>query len=986
MKLTVVSLKQFYLIGIVVFMLAFNSKSNAQGTLTYPYSGAAQTFIVPSHVCTIHIKAWGAGGGGGGNDAFGGGPGGGGSFVESVITVVPGDVITIYTGGGGFPGAGGAGTAGGAGGFGKGKGGNGGNAGPDCCSGSGGGGGGSSGVLRNGAQAVFAAGGGGGGGGGCKSPGGRGGSGGANGGSTTCSTGGNASANGAQNGGAGQTHPADGGGGGGGGGGTFNGGQGGFAPPVGGSCNPSTDCGAGGGGGGQTASTGTNTTIINGSGQAAGNTGDPDYPTGASVGGGVAAKGKDGFLLLDYTNTTTIAFSNTTACYVLATQFTDNTTNSAGTVTAWTWDFGDGTPLNNTQSPSHFYPAAGFYNATLIVYNSFGCSDTLTKVVQVLHKPTANFSHSYACAGFPMFFTNSSFVNSASSITGYSWDFGDGTPASTLQDPIHTYPLPGNYNVTLVTTTVDGCTDMITYTVIIYDAPGSDFTFSNICLRDSAHFTNTTTDPTMGTIASWVWDFGDGTPSNTTIWSPGHLYTFAGNYLVTLITYSSNGCADTARSTITVFVPHAYFGFTDVCYNEVMNFNDLSSVSGGTITAWQWNFGNSSALNTTQNPGYTYPLPGTYTVTLIATSDIGCKDTVDKSVVVHPLPTAKMLITNVCDGGFAQFNDQSTILNPDVVSGWSWTFGDGTSVNNQNTSHLYAALGTYPVQLLAVSSFGCKDSVSKMLVVNPNPVVKFTVDDSVGCEPLCVSFQDLSTVLTGVNALWAWNAGDGSAVNNSRNFDHCYSNDSIFAPNIFDVTLTVTSDSGCSTTLLKTNYITVYPLPIAGFSTVPDEETIINPIISVIDASTGANFWHWNFGDLDTAFGIQPLPHTYADTGTYQIALTVTTQYGCIDVEYHNIYIGPDFVFYIPNAFTPNADGVNDSFIGKGIFIKEYEMLIFDRWGKLIYKTDSIDKPWDGKANNGSEIAQIDVYVYVVVVTDFKFQKHNYSGIVTLVK
>ncbi len=175
-------------------------------------------------------------------------------------------------------------------------------------------------------------------------------------------------------------------------------------------------------------------------------------------------------------------------------------------------------------------------------------------------------------------------------------------------------------------------------------------------------------------------------------------------------------------------------------------------------------------------------------------------------------------------------------------------------------------------------------------------------------------------------------------------------------------------------------------MPVADFEVDPKTASIINPIISFIDLSTGANFWNWHFGDTTTSFISHPLAHTYADTGSYLITLIVSTQYGCIDTFYQTIIIEPDFVFYIPNAFTPDGDGINDSFTGKGVFIKEFEMKIFDRWGNLIFFTDDIDKPWDGKANHGGEMAQRDVYVYTIQVTDFKKRKHDYRGIVTLVR
>jgi gliding motility-associated-like protein len=321
------------------------------------------------------------------------------------------------------------------------------------------------------------------------------------------------------------------------------------------------------------------------------------------------------------------------------------------------------------------------------------------------------------------------------------------------------------------------------------------------------------------------------------------------------------------------------------------------------------------------------------------------------------------------------------------MQSWAWDFGDGSSViNNQNTSHLYATKGSYIVQLVVVSNFGCTDSISKTKFVNPNPVVNFTANDTIGCEPLCVNFQNSSSIATGANVAWLWSFGDNSPINNLENPMHCYSNDSVRTTLFYTPTFTVTSDSGCVSFLSKNNYITAYPNPTANFTVEPKVASIVDPVISITDLSTGADFWNWNFGNQQTSTIYNPAPQTYADTGTYIITLITSTQYNCIDTTTQTIIIEPDFIFYIPNAFTPNDDGINDAFTGKGIFINEFEMAIFDRWGNLIYKTDDINKPWDGKANQGKEVAQADVYVYAIKVTDFKMKKHTYKGIVTLVR
>lgn len=682
-------------------------------------------------------------------------------------------------------------------------------------------------------------------------------------------------------------------------------------------------------------------------------------------------------------------FSSTSVCKGNVTQFSDNSITVSGTISTWSWDFADGSILNSSPNPSYTYANPGIYNVTLIAGNSFGCIDTITKPVQVYFLPTPNFTHSDVCFGDTMHFSNSSSVDPSTSITGYLWVFADGSSSNNLQNPVHYYSSAGSYFVTLVTTTAEGCAAVANIPVKVYDPPTSAFTFNNTCLTTQAMFTNTSLNPTMGTIASWSWDFGDGTPLNTAVWSPDHLYAAPGNYIITLITSSSNlGCADTLQSAITVYpMPLANFRATPVCLHQMMHFNDSSTVVSGNVNAWSWNFGDGSPADTLRIPAHIYTNSGTYPVSLVAITGKGCKDTVSKSAVVHPLPDVHFSAVNVCKGAVTQFNDLTTIPITDTLQSWIWNFADNSPYNtNQNTSHLYAIAGSYHVQLVSVSKFGCSDSLTKIVVINPNPDVNFVATNTVGCEPLCVYFRDSSSIATGNNTHWAWNLGDGSIVSNLPSFEHCYKNDSLYSPIFINISLTVISDSGCVGFISKNNYVTIYPKPVAGFTTQPHTTTIVNPVITFTDLSIGADFWHWNFGDHDTISKFNPAPHTYADTSTYKITLTTSTLYGCVDTAYATITIEPDFVFYIPNAFTPNDDGMNDTFGGKGIFIKAFEMEIYDRWGNLVFYSDDFNNPWDGRVNHGTEIAQMDVYVYIIKVTDFTGLEHKYKGKVTLVK
>ena len=196
------------------------------------------------------------------------------------------------------------------------------------------------------------------------------------------------------------------------------------------------------------------------------------------------------------------AFNNTSVCNSNATQFTDNSTTASGIINTWIWDFGDLSPANTTSSPSHTYANAGSYSVTLIVNNNLVCADTITKTVQVYYNPAAGFTSDNVCLGDTIYFTNTSTVDTSTSIAGNLWVFGDSSPTSNLQNPNHTYSNAGTYTVTLVITTADGCSDVTTSSVKAFDSPISGAAFSNTCLFDSAVFTNTSINPTMGSIAS----------------------------------------------------------------------------------------------------------------------------------------------------------------------------------------------------------------------------------------------------------------------------------------------------------------------------------------------------------------------------------------------------------------------------------------------------------------------------------------------------
>lgn len=456
-----------------------------------------------------------------------------------------------------------------------------------------------------------------------------------------------------------------------------------------------------------------------------------------------------------------------------------------------------------------------------------------------------------------------------------------------------------------------------------------------------------------------------------------------------LITGTTSVCKDASQPDIT---------FTGA--GGTLPYTFTYSINGGTeLTV------TSPAGDSVANVGASTVSAGTFTYTLISVQDASstaCSQLQSGTAVVtvNPLPTASMSGTAIACQDEAPseiifIGDNAT---PPYTFIYSLNGGPNQTLTTttDNTATLLVPTGTngvFTYTLISVaesSGTSCSQlqDGTAVITVSPNPVVDFSVDDSIGCGPLCVNFTDLSTIVSGSNSVSIWDFGDGVTGSFTS---HCFVNDpavdgSVTSPLMRNVTLTVISDNGCITTLMKTNYITVYPDPVAGFGAQPQTANIVNPAITVNDLSEGATAWNWYFGDSDTASGQFILPHTYADTGHFQIVQVVSNTYSCKDTAYQSVVIEPEYLLYIPSAFTPNDDGLNDVFECKGVFAKVFEIKIFDRWGNMVFVSDDITKSWNGTINFGSEIALQDIYVYSVKVTDINNKKHDYKGTVTIVR
>lgn len=427
-----------------------------------------------------------------------------------------------------------------------------------------------------------------------------------------------------------------------------------------------------------------------------------------------------------------------------------------------------------------------------------------------------------------------------------------------------------------------------------------------------------------------------------------------------------------------------------------INITQPLAISIPTITSQTVCIGQSATITVNPsggNPNYTYIWSGTTSTSNSITTNINSATTFTVTVTdasnctpvtatasVNTTAALNITASNdtaICNNGTVNLKASATGGLPNYIYTWL------TSPQQNGSSITLNPTTTQTVQVVVNDGCGTPaDTTDVIVTLNAEPTVNFTADVTEGCPVLCVNFQDNSTVTGGTITQWEWNFKD--SISNIQAGSYCFKTSGSKT-----VILKVTSDKGCSKTDSVVNMINVYPTPNASFLIDPVKTTILAPTVNFTNQSTGANQWLWDFGDPNdnsTSAVQNPPAHTYDDIGTYCTLLTVRNNQGCIDTAQKCVVVEAEFAFWVPNAFSPNDDGVNDSFNGKGIGIKKYKMLIFDRWGALIFQSDNINTNWDGKANYGNEMAQQDVYVYKIVVTSVFDKVYNYIGHVTLVK
>ena len=444
----------------------------------------------------------------------------------------------------------------------------------------------------------------------------------------------------------------------------------------------------------------------------------------------------------------------------------------------------------------------------------------------------------------------------------------------------------------------------------------------------------------------------------------------AGNYVITV--QDSNLCQNTATTSL---VDPALLVINSIILNDVScnGGNDGSIIinaSGGTgVLSYSINNG----VTFSGSSNFTGLIAGSYNV--IVKDANGCTVIYGVVDITEPAPISipNVIIDVSCYGA----NNGQIVVAP---QGGTPNYSYSWSVGGVGNSPVANNLGGGQVTVTVTDANGCTQD-STFTVVEPAQInfISFVGTPLNGCSPLSVLFTNTTDTSLTTNILW--DLGNGNSPTNDT-VSTVYT-----TPGSYTVSLTVTDNNGCSGTLFKIAYITVYDNPDANFTSLPEQVTLFDPTIDFIDQSQfNIVSWFWNFNDLGNS-GIQNPSFTFPeDTGTYQVSLLVEDGNGCKDSIVKTVVVKGEYGIFVPNAFTPDGNGANDIFIPKGFGIidKNYSFMIFDRWGEVIFESHDLEKGWDGTYKG--KLVPNGVYVWSISFTDFNGIKHfNKIGSVSIV-
>ena len=690
-------------------------------------------------------------------------------------------------------------------------------------------------------------------------------------------------------------------------------------------------------------------------------------------------------------------FSFAKTCLPDSGRFTNLSTISDGTAAqfGYAWTFGDGGTAA-VQNPAHLYTTAGPFSARLTVTSSKGCTDDTTKTLtNIFAKPLADFTlpAEICLKDSSRFADASTAVNQT--VTKWLWVFGNGKTDS-IQKPATLFATAGTYNVKLLVTSNQGCSsDTVTKPHLVNVLPAAIFTApSPVCAGVAATFTNQSL-ANGGNITKWYWTLGDGRTVDTANGNAfPHLYKGAGPYTVRLAVTTNKGCkSDTTTGIVNIVTPPtAAFILPDVCLSDASaQFTDSSYAGANAQFTYAWNFGD--ALSTTanpntstlQNPGHKYSATGNYNVTLTIGSANGCSATLVKQLVVNgDIPKADFTVLgtgNYCSNIVVQIQNLSSVNFGSITKTeifWDWVNNpaakdtDTRPSLNKVYSHLYPnfqtpASKTMQIRMLAYSGGICVDDEMKIIEVNASPRVQFLPAQGV-CLDAAPRLLTEASETGGVTGTATFT---GTGVTTAGLF-----NPAVSGKGTFNISYLFVTDKGCRDSATGSQTVYAYPLVNAG----PDKFVLPNGIAQFNATATNASGYIYEWTPAMWIINPNVLKAAARPQGDITYTLKVTGDGGCSGTDSVFVKYVPDFK--IPNAFSPNGDGINDNWDLQ--YLESYPgttIQLYDRYGKIVFSSTNYIRSFDGKVN-GADLP-VGVYYYVI---DPKNGLRPITGSVTLIR
>lgn len=507
-------------------------------------------------------------------------------------------------------------------------------------------------------------------------------------------------------------------------------------------------------------------------------------------------------------------------------------------------------------------PPAGYSDSTLLVTYTItagGCDTVITRRLFIAPRPVAGFTTNPVCEGAGMKFTNTTVLTSGT--IAYTWNFGDGG-SSTHINPTHAYATAGTYNVTLTAVSNYGYSNVANMTVTVYENPTAEFAHTNVCLGAVTPFFDGSLIP-AGT-PTYVWDFGDGTAFGSGS-NPTHQYATTGVYTVKM-RVTANGCSDETTRYVT-YSPRAVPDFTPLiagCNNDPVSFTNNTTLSNGQV-GYTWEFGENNATSTQKHTSYEYSGYGNFNVKLTATTDMGCVNTITKTINLTEAPRVSFTNTSLCDVDQVDFTNTSS--EPvGAVTTYEWFFSDGEDFSTKDVTKNFNGVAQYTVILKAHATNGCIDEMTKVISIDESPRAEFYADDV--CTGTNVQLNN-ATIGNNGNVNYAWDLG-AAGTSNAKD------------PNIslpvgtHNIKLTVTTPGGCSDEVINT--VTVHAIPTAQNVDISTANMGDGTVILTADVATGVNylvFWGDGQRDQGVSNGSLLLPHTYTLDGKFFVEVRV---------------------------------------------------------------------------------------------------------------